>query len=544
MAEAISWGSLPNIPRIMIDFIARRGDIITLLGGDWRDDAARKSVGERRSHMQRSGGLGAAVRQGYGDSELPPAVERNIEALDQPDTLAVVTGQQVGIFGGPLYTFYKALTAVMLARALQSEAPGAVVPIFWMETSDVDFSEVNRIGFPPRDESSRQVVYTPHKFVSGRSVRFHRLDQGIETVRSAILECLEDLPHRDAVIELIERTYIAGQPIATAFRELMTGLFAEQGLVMVDPLDPVMMTRSRGFWELCLERPDKLNKSFAIASREIESRRLPLQVRLRDDALPILHLDNDGIRRRIFGEPGAWSIGRNGDQFDDDQLREMACAEPGSLTPSALLRPLLQDWLLPTWIYVADAAEVAFQAQIGRCYDLLNIQRPMIAPRIGLTLVERPAQRLLERHGWKVAEVIGGREILLLRAGKTEALEELFDNGSEQLKGWLERIERAAEEAAVNLSLEVDRASRKLTYQWDKIKRVTVKKIAERDRVRVSHAQSLLDLIMPGGMLQERHDNGLYYLAAYGPGLTQAIEAEVDLFNPCHLAIDLEPTRD
>ena len=540
MIESIGWGNLPNIPHLMVEFVSGRAAIVALLGGDWRAADTRLAAAERRAGFNREPGLSTAIRSCYGDLEITPAVERNIEALNQPDTLAVVTGQQVGIFGGPLYTFYKALTTILLAERLEAETNRRVVPVFWMETADADFAEVNRISFQFMDNDPRILVYVPKDILTGRSINFHELTPEIDIVQNEIQSWLANLPHGGVIGEAVQKAYHVGKSLPVAFQELLSGQLGSMGLVILNPLHPAIVERTSEFWDRCLIHPDKLNKSFIIASGEISKLHFPLQVKLREDALPILHLDENGVRRRIRGQPDRWETGETNGLFNDSELRRYASENPARFTPSALLRPVLQDWLLPTWIYVGGAAEVAYHAQIGTCYDLLEIPRPLIAPRISASLIEPAARRLLGRNGWTVKDVVGGREILLRSSGKPAMLADLADRGLEQLDGWLERIERSAEEASININLELDRAGRKLKFQWNKLGRIILYKLAERDRTRLSHAERLLNLIMPEGMLQERHDSPLYFLAIYGDKLVQSLSSEAELFNTQHIVVDLE----
>ena len=539
MAEAIGWASLPNIPRVMTEFVAGRQDIIQLLGGNWRSRDVRQAVRDRRQSHVRPEGLGSALRAGYNGLPISDAVEANLTALDRPETLAIVTGQQVGLFGGPLYTLYKALHVVLLAQRLSHESSGPVVPVFWMETADADFGEVNRISFPPLQTDPRRAAYTPREMVTGVSISLHRLTEEILQPTESVCDWLKDLPFGQPIAELITQAYAPGREMAGGFRELMNDFLGEMGLVMADARHPAMTALTEGFWQKALERPEKLNHSFIKASHDLAALNMPLQVTLRHDALPVLEIGEDGIRRRILGEPGKWWIGNAGDTFDDEGLQKKVVEGYRNLTPSALLRPLLQDWLLPTWIYVGGPAEVSYHAQVGACYDLLEIPRPLISPRISLTLIERSARRWLERNNWTVADVIGGREILLARSGQAEVLKELFENGAEQLMSWLTRIERAGDETGVNLYEEIDQAGRKISHQWEKLKTTALHRLGEQDKSRVNHADRLLDRIVPDGMLQERHDSPLYYLAKYGRGIINTITNEVDLFTPQHLAIDL-----
>lgn len=543
MTEAFPWSSLAGVPRLTSEFFDQHAEIIRLLNGNWLDSETRKSVADRVLSSGRPHDLGKAIRSTYSEMEIPPAVERNLDALDDPDTLAVVTGQQPGLFGGPLYTFYKALSAILISRELERDAPGRVVPIFWIESADADFSEVSRIGFPSPKNHPYRASYTPLDTVAGRSIRYHQLNGEIEPVRKTIIDWMDGLPYQANYAAVLERTCRTGRYLVDCFRELMTALLGDSGLIMIDPLHPALRNIFNVFWEKCLTRPEKINKSFAVASREIESFRLPLQVRLREGVLPIYLIDSDGMRHRLHGSKSNWQIGQKPELYTNDQLLDQIKDESVTFSPGVLLRPLYQDWLLPTWIYVGGPSEIAYHAQIGRAYDSLEIPRPLVTPRISVTLVEASTRRLLNKHGWKVVEVLGGREILLRSSGRSQVLSDLFDKGMEQLKGWLERIDRASDEASLNIAKELEQGGRKLSYQWDKLHRLAVDRLNMRDQVRTNHAEKLLGRLLPDGMLQERHNNVLYYLAYYGERLVQTLETRVDIYKPLHYVIDLEVDR-
>ncbi|MBM3328446.1 MAG: bacillithiol biosynthesis cysteine-adding enzyme BshC [Calditrichaeota bacterium] len=539
MSEQLNWANLPNVPQVMLEFAAQNDSVIDLLGGDYRSAAARRIARDRRLKHSIPDGLGEALRQGYGGMDLSPAIEANLVRLDQPGTLAIVTGQQAGLFGGPLYTTYKALSAIRLARQLSEETDGPVVPLFWMETADSDFGEVNRIAFPPLSGTPRRALYAPRDVVAGRSISLHRLMPEIDAAIAEVDVWIENAPHRDRVVELIRSAYQPGEFIADAFRRMMNELFGARGLVLVDPRHPALIERSIPFWQKALARPEKLNQSFAASSRSLALLHLPLQVYLRDDALPVMHHGDDGVRRRLQGESGVWRAGPEGEPITSDDLKKLAAREPHRFSPSALLRPLLQDYLLPTWIYVGGPAEISYQAQIGLAYELLEIGRPLVAARSGFTLVERPVRRYLDKHNWTVADAMGGREMLLRRRGSGEALASLFDSGMAHLEGWLKRIEQAAEEAEVAIATELDQAGRKMTYQWGKLKSLALTRIESRDLTRLRHADFVIEHLLPDEVLQERHDSPLYYIAHYGDQFISALSEKVNLLAPRHYVIEL-----
>jgi bacillithiol biosynthesis cysteine-adding enzyme BshC len=538
---AVELEKLPGIPRVVSELISANPQIIALLGGDWRNPDTLESVAQRRRAFKKTAGLGDLLRQGYRDIYRPDELEKNLDALDDPETLTVVTGQQVGIYGGPLYTWYKALTAILLAKHLEHEFGKRVVPVFWMETADADFDEVNKLGFPARVDQSHHVVYSPIDAIVGKSVNYYRLSQEINYITKDIIEWLQELPFGAKLAALITNTYRSGRRISDAFLEMMTGLFGEMGLVMINPLFPSLTEATAAFWELCLERIEKLNRAFILSSRELSDLGIPLQVRMRDDVLPIWFINDAGMRHRVNGSDDNWRFGYDeNESITNEMLKSIACEKPLSLAPSVLLRPLLQDWLLPTWVYVGGPSEIAYHAQIGRCYDFLSIPRPLIAPRISATIVEPAANRLLERQAWSATDVLGGREILLRSAGYNTSFDDLFDKGSEQINGWLTRLTRAVEETAINMDMEIELAGKKIMYQWNRMKSTASGKIAEKDRVRTAHADKLLEMLTPEGMLQERHDNFLYYLGLNGNGFADIISEQADLFKPKHHIIFLE----
>ncbi len=540
MVEKINWSSLPQVPQVMVDFISQRPELISLMGGDWRRKSTRNSVANRRLSHRRVPDIGSKIAEGYDGLKIPSAVRENLDALNQTDTLAIVTGQQAGLFGGPLYTYYKALTAILLARQLEEKAPGKVVPVFWMETTDADFNEIKQIGFPADGGFPHKGVYSPEDLMDRRCVGFHKLTNEIDPLVDEMTAWLLRSSTASKLHGTIQNAYKSGNSIAQAFRIMLTDVFGDDGLVVVDPLSVTVRNSLGEFWERMLRKPATMIRAYAMSSRELSALRLPLQVKMRTNALPVFHLDNKGRRNRILGEKDRWHFGRSKREYSDKELLKAATDEPQNFTPAVLLRPLVQDWLLPTWMYVAGPSEIAYHAQIGRAYDLMSISRPLVIPRVSVTLVEPKVRRIINKQGWKVTEVLGGREILLRRSGKSENLASVFETGGEQIPGWLNRIERFADEAGVDISTEIDRTGRKLVYQWEKLRKLTLNKIAERDKVRMRNTEYVLNQILPDGTMQERFVNWSHFRAIFGKNLDTIISSQIDLYSPFHYAIDLE----
>lgn len=539
MSERISWTKITGIPKIVSDFFDKKGEVTRLIGGDWRDSDTRNAVKNRRLQFSNCPNLGSEIRKSYGSLKIPNAVESNLEKLDNPNTLTIVTGQQLGLFGGPAYTFYKALTAIFVAEKLTTEKH-PVVPVFWMESADSDFSEINSIGFPPSGKTSRQCVYTPADFIHGKSAGKHVLTDEIEVIRDQVISWLKEGSFAEPYIELLQNSYQKGTLTIDAFRSLLTGILGEYGLIVFDPLAKESIKIGEEFWDRILENPDKLVKSYNIASGEIKSLRYPLQVEMREKVLPFFHIDDNGFRSKVINNSeGLYSLSKDPntvEKFPKDLLKTY----PGSFSPNVLTRSLYQDWILPTWIYIGGPSEIAYHMQIGRSYDVMNIPRPLIAPRLSITIVERSNRRLLDKQNWSVNEILGGIEILLSANGLDNTIDSIFTFGSKQFHNWIKQIRHSSENLGVNASIEIKKSHDKINYQWQKLQSRIQKKVLERDQTRITHAYQLQNFLLPDHRLQERHHSFLYYLSKYGKTLIQTIDSEKQIFNPQHIVIDLE----
>lgn len=544
MAEHLLWNRLPAIPQTTTEYLHGNREVISLLRGDFRSLEMIKTLASRRVKDSYPRGLGEAIREEYQGEELPARLERSLELLERGEAFAVVTGQQLGLFGGPLYTFYKCLSTITLAHHLTERLSHPVVPIFWMENTDSDFEEVSSINLPHRQDAPVHLSYSPMELIEGKIIALHQLNERIVPLLASLKEYLNETHHSQRVLKVLEGGYQPGLSLTTGFHRLLKGFFGEEGLVAINPRSPAILSLTIPFWERVWERPTRLNSAIAIASRTLTDLNLPLQVPFREGVLPIFYIDEGGIRHRMSLEEEEVHLGRSGQKVSVEVVRRWAQESPEKFSPSALLRPLLQDFLLPTVAYVAGPSEIAYHCQSGALYDLLEIPHPVVFPRLSATLVEPFVRRILERHHWTVEDALGGQEILLYQRGPSlQSFDDLFHSGAAHLQAWLERISHALEETypPVDASLELDRARRKLSYQWWKLHNIVKKKLSERDEVRVRHSQLVSRHLLPQGVLQERFYSPLYYLAQYGISeLERELLREYDPWNPYHLIVYLQ----
>jgi bacillithiol biosynthesis cysteine-adding enzyme BshC len=511
-----------------------RGDpaVGRFLPADFRDPAARGLVVRRASARAQPvvPALLAELRAQNPDGDTNRARRGHLDALAVPGTVVVVTGQQVGLFLGPLYTFYKSASAIALARALSAESGARCVPIFWLQTEDHDYEEIRscRIAVPGGPRLALVADASP----SRTSIAHRCLGAEITELHAALEQALSELPHAAEVLDLFRRHYRPGAPLAAAFAGALSEIFADEGLLVLGPRCAAVAELMRPIFDQAITHHHDIGQRLLERGRELRASGLCEQVPVRPDAtLFFFHTDATGPRYRLEREGGCADF-VNPDPtapaehrvLSESGLRALLAAEPLRFSTSALLRPLVQDTLLPTVAYVGGPGEISYFAQLAPLYELFGVAMPLIVPRGRFRLISARARSLLDKLGLSaaaieapVAEVV--RRALLARPDggsgpvlpdPTALQEELLADVCRRLDA-LAALEPALEAAVKRTRVSVSRNIDKLLARYDRVR-------TERDRTliqRIEHAQALL---FPGGAPQERSDSVVSYACQLGFG--------------------------
>lgn len=357
------------------------------------------------------------------DGALPPspARSRNLARLAEPGALAVVTGQQMGLLLGPLFTAYKALSAVSAAKALEAETGRPCVPIFWLQDEDHDLAEVNHTFVPTPSGVPLRLAVLEEGASAWRAPLSHcALGGDLAHVHAALRAQLGREPHAEEHLGLLERAYVPGATLSQAFARAAAEVFAPDGLVFLDPRDPAIAALAAPFHRRALEEAPRLAGLLEARSAALAAAGFSDQVHVRPGA-PLAFFSPDGAggpRYRL--EPrgaDAWAlVGHpSGATVSRAALLTALETEPLRFSTSALLRPLLQDTLLPTAAYVGGPAEVAYFAQLLPLYAALGLPAPLVVPRARFTVLDDRTRGLLEKLGLSAAEAAGDREAVLAK---------------------------------------------------------------------------------------------------------------------------------
>jgi bacillithiol biosynthesis cysteine-adding enzyme BshC len=451
-----------------------------------------------------------------------PSGSAALARLAEPGTLAVVTGQQVGLFGGPAYTIYKALTAARLARTLSDRGIPAV-PIFWLASEDHDFKEISLAwSFDSSLHPVRLDVEAPS------DVRDRPVPAGPVRPEAfpipALAESLKGFPHADQVIAEVEQAYRPGTSMAEGFRALIEKILAPLGLLFLDPLDPAIRRICAPFMSEALRATPDLKAALIERGSELTAAGYHAQV-LVDPKTSLFFLLENGERVPL--------------RLKDSEFVSL-CDRAADVSPNALLRPVMQDYLLPTVAYVGGPGELAYFAQSEVIYKRLLGRMPVMFSRAGFTILDARAERLLARYKLSVPEALVPENALRDRVAHAlvpPELEQSLDAATSEVERQVGTLSGQLEQFDPTLTAALSKSQAKIRHQMQKIRLKTAREILRRDREAASGSDHLHQLLFPHRHMQERFYSILPFLAKYGFDLPQHIYEALELSCPDHRII-------
>ena len=441
----------------------------------------------------------------------------NIAAF-RAGALAVVTGQQVGLFGGPVFSFYKALTAVKLASEAGKLGVNCV-PIFWLATEDHDLVEVNQVNVPGTEGQLEKLSISVH---SGEDAPVGTIHFGAE-IRELAQKAKELLGETE-FSNLLAECYRPEESFGTAFAKLFARVFADFGVIVLDSSDPELDAIAAPIYREVIERTPELNHALLNRGQELEAAEYEQQVRVTNTSTPLFVI-RDGSRIPVHMlSPDKFQVGK--DELAKADLLELAESNPQVFSPNVLLRPVVQDYLLPTLTYIGGAAEVAYFAQVAVLYESLSGRVTPVLPRFSATVIETKPQALLEKYGLSFADLFQGSDALREKIG-SRLLDAKLQNSFDQAHAAVERSMVAVREALAQLDKTLiesaANAESKMIYQLTSLRSRAARAELRQSEVAERHAKLLSNALYPDKTLQEREFAGMYFLAKHGRELLDGL---------------------
>jgi len=534
-AECFPITAIPGLSRIFLDYCAGEAPVRPWYGAVPRDKSWRQipSLGSREHRLQ----LAELLANQNPSPGLAPALEQIRQGAN-----VVVTGQQVGLLGGPLYTPHKAATAIALAGEA-TKAGHTHVPIFWLASEDHDFEEVNHTTLPSRRELHRLTYASAPK--AAVPVGGVVLDKAITPI---IDQAWELVGYSDAM-EWLAAAYRPGQTLAGAFAEFYRSVFATHGLLVLDAAGRDAHRLGASVLQAAIERADELHDALMERNREIQAAGYHAQVAVAANGSLLFLIDAEtGARQALKRMPataaepgGVWQAGRQ--TYSTDELLGILASEPERISPSALLRPLFQDQILPTSAYIGGPAEIAYFAQSAVLYERILGRLTPVLPRLSATLVEPAIAELLDRHELSLGDVLGNTEESLAQRLAARAMpiqgKKLLSNAGNALDGELTALTEYLGSLDEGLGRSAQVSASKMRYQMNRLRRMAANFELQKEASLGRHAQAIAQSLHPHGGLQERLIGAPYFLARYGEPLVEKLILEASDGCPGHKLIRL-----
>lgn len=461
----------------------------------------------------------------------------NIEILRQPDAVAIVTGQQAGLFTGPLYTLYKALSAIKAAECLRGRGYKAV-PVFWVATEDHDYEEISKTFIIDRSGGLTDLRNEPERCRENLPIGYIKLNGTIDAAIGELFDRLLPTEFTDEVRQLISASWASGEYLGDAFGKVLAKLTEKYGLVILCPLNRTLKELAAPLYVRAVRRSTEIVEALRARSEKLVSEGYAAQVHIGDDYFPLFWQADDDTRNALKRtEHGTYRTKDGTHEFTIDQLAAAAEHEPWRLSPSVVLRSVVQDYILPTVCYFGGAAEIAYFAQSGEVYRVLERPVTPILHRQSFTLVESKHAKTLQRYDLDLVDLFDGLEQItpgIVENHLNRNLARSFDEVEENINTQFDRLDRELAAFDPTLADNLARRRRKITFHIAALRHKFHNAQVRKDSVIQHQLEGLFAAMLPNRHLQERSLNITYFINRYGSQFVDWIYAAMDLDDKDH----------
>lgn len=460
----------------------------------------------------------------------PDEARRSANALRYDSGCAVVTGQQAGIAGGPLYTIYKALGTIVAARTLQEHRTDLrIVPLFWIESDDHDFDEARALGLIDRNGAHQTIHYDDGDRLR-RSIGDRPISpRGIERLLQQLREVLPETDFIGEAFELLVDSYRAdnGATLADGFARFLYRLLGSTPLIIVSSRNPVMKRLAVDILEMEAHDPDPMYRALEKTTRKNRMQGMPTPI---DPKKGSLFLTHQGERRSLDVDDDGYVARGTGVRYSRDDVARIARETPERLSPNVALRPVVQDAAIPTMLYLAGPTERAYHGQLGDVYSRFGLPQPAVAPRPSALLLEPKAVRAIEGGPLDLAELLQ-RDLdissRLIDPTASEAIEKTQIASVQRIRETWDGWRQMVMEIDPTLEKAIGAGSAAGVKEMENLARKLRAALKRRQETSIRRLEGIRAILLPGGMPQERGLNVIGFIARYGLAAVRAALGQI-----------------
>ena len=536
---AVDIRRFPWVRRLAADYAYDFGRLAPFFAGNpagagaWADAIARTQAYPRDRRRV------ADILRAQQDRRGAAAEARAAAArIASPGAVAVVTGQQAGLFGGPLFTLLKALTAVSIAERVTREHGVPAVPIFWVESEDHDWQEVSTCTVLDQDLHRRTIALGTPPGAGEGPVSSVRLDPSVIAAIDGLRETLPPTEFTAATLDALAQAYHPGAGMSDAFARWLESLLGRFGLVVYDSSEREAKALVGAVFTRELEQPRTTTMLATERGRALVELGYHAQVVPHPDNVALFKLD--GIRQTVHYRQGAFVVGDT--TVPESDLVEESREHPDRFSPNVLLRPIVQDTLFPTCCYVAGPNELAYLAQLQPIYAHFGVPQPLFVPRASLTLLDSAAAKFLAKYQVALETLHADSEAALnhlLEHQLPKSVEVAFEEVSRAVDAGMTRLVEAVPAIDPTLSGAAHGALGRMQHDLATLHDKIIHAAKRRDDTLRRQFARVRAQAFPDSHPQERAVGFVYFLNRYGPALIDRLHDDVPLDMGTHWVLTL-----
>ncbi|HYE88843.1 MAG TPA: bacillithiol biosynthesis cysteine-adding enzyme BshC [Vicinamibacterales bacterium] len=526
---AVDIRTFPWIRRLASDYAFDFQKVAPFFAGDPATPAAwADTIKRSQSYARQPAATARVIAAQQAARNAPAAARESAARLADPATRVIITGQQAGLFGGPLFTLLKAITTMKLAAQVSREHRVQVVPVFWIDAEDHDWPEVSGCTVLDSESAPATVRLADLPGAGALPIARLTLNDAIQPALDHLATVLPDTEFKSEILSALRAAYVPGRSMATAFGVWLEHVLGPHGLVVYDSSDPAAKTLARDVFVKELAQPGQTARIAAKAGDALVAHGYHAQAMLAEGAVSVFHLNAERASIRIDGNQAEFGEQR----VSLDELTEEARTRPEHFSPNVLLRPLVQDTVFPTICYVAGPNELAYLGQLKEVYAHFGIPMPLMYQRATATLADSATLRFLSKYELPITA---------LRAQDESALNQLLENQlpptvEQALRAVATLIDERMEAVGVavpqidpTLEGAVKSTLGKLQHEVQALHNKVIQAAKRRDDTLRRQFQRAQALTFPQGHPQEREIGFVWFLNRYGPALVDRLMDELPL---------------
>jgi bacillithiol synthase len=529
----INFSDIPGHQNLFLDYLNEFNNLKTFYKYNFRDrqlyPQVFKSVSESPRIFREN--VADIINSQYEGRKISPKTSKNISLLKNKKTLAVVTGQQLGMLGGPMYTIYKIITAVKLSKHLSERYEDyQFVPVFWLEADDHDFDEISYVKLVNEKNELVNIQYTDNapEDINRGSVGYQKLLNTIDSFFEEIEKNIRKTDFTDEILGNLRSFYSEGKTFKQAFSDLLFWLFDQHGLIIFDPQDnnikrllaPVFQKEIAGFREHTAKLVNVSATLEELYHAQVKVRPVNLFLNFEEGRYLIEPVENEF---RLRGKRK---------KFTFEELSSLIESLPEKFSPNVLLRPICQDYILPTAFYVGGPSEIAYFAQVSPLYQDFNVAPPIIYPRSSATLVEKNVSSAIDKFDLKLNEIFADPENLkdkVVAKLSDGSLEEIFSKSAYEIELIFDKLQEKLFEIDKTMSETGNKYKQNSLNSINQLKGKALEAQKKKYETSLRQIDKITINLYPDKSLQEREINFLFFANRYGLDVINRIYEELEI---------------